>query len=76
MIDDERNGSAEFSDLYARLLRAALDEVNWSLSPRMREQCLAAHVRREISTTCIAHESLRSRNAFNRGSVNGEEPLL
>jgi hypothetical protein len=76
MIDDERNGSAEFSDLYVRL-RTALEEVNWPLSPRMREErCLAAHVMREISVTCIAHESLRSRNAFNQGSVNGEEPLL
>jgi len=37
MIDFEREDSGEFSDLYVRLLRAALDETHWSLSPRMRE---------------------------------------
>jgi hypothetical protein len=76
MIDDERKSSAEFSDLYLRLLRAALDETNWSLSPRMRDRRLAAHVMREVSMTCVAHESLRSRSAFNHGALNGEEPLL
>jgi hypothetical protein len=76
MIDDERNGSAEFSDLYVRLLRAALDETSWSLSPWMRERRLANHVSREVSMTCMTDESLRLRGAFNRGSGNGEEPLL
>jgi hypothetical protein len=76
MIDDERKCSAEFSDLYVRLLRAALDEANCSLSPRMRERRLADHVMREVSMTCVTHESLRLRDAFNRGSGNGEEPLL
>jgi hypothetical protein len=76
MFNDERNDLAEFSDLYVRLLRAALDETYWSLSPRMRERFLAEHVKREVSVTCMAHESLRSRNAFNRESGNGEEPLL
>jgi hypothetical protein len=76
MLIDERNDWAEFSDLYLRLLRAALDETNWSLSPRMRERFLAEHVMREVSMTCTAHESLRSRSAFNQESGNGEEPLL
>jgi hypothetical protein len=49
MIDHERESSAEFSDLYVQLLRAALDETNSSLTPRMREHCLAAHVARGIS---------------------------
>lgn len=76
MIDDERNCSAEFSDLYVRLLRAALDEADWSLSPRIRERRLADHVIREVSMTCMTYEFLRLRGAFNRGSENGEEPLL
>ncbi len=49
MIDHERESSAEFSDLYVQLLRAALDETNSSLTPRMREYCLAAHVAHGIS---------------------------
>ena len=49
VTDREWNGSAEFSDLYLRLLSAALDETNSSLSPRMRECNLAAHVARGIS---------------------------
>jgi hypothetical protein len=76
MSDDRRNCPAEFSDLYVRLLRAALDEANGSLSPRIRERRLADHVIREVSLTCMTHESLRLRGAFNRGSENGEEPLL
>lgn len=56
MIDDERNCSAEFSDLYVRLLRAALDEADWSLSPRIRERRLADHVIREVSMTCMTYE--------------------
>jgi hypothetical protein len=76
MIDFEREGSGEFSDLYVRLLRAALDETNCSLSPQMRERGLTAHVMREISTTCSAHESQRSRIAFHRGPGNGKTPFL
>jgi len=76
MIDDERDDWAEFSDLYVRLLRAALDEANRSLSPRMRRRSLAAHVMREVSMTCVADESLRSTGAFNRGLRNGEKSLL
>jgi hypothetical protein len=56
-IDHERDGSAEFSDLYLRLLNAALDEVSRPLSPQAREYNLAAHVAREISMTGIVGES-------------------
>lgn len=76
MIDHEHEGSADFSDLYLRLLRAALDERNWSPSPRMRQRYLAAHVVRGISMACIVHESLQSRMVFNQGPGNGETPLL
>jgi hypothetical protein len=47
--DSERDSAAEFSDLYVRLLNAALDEVNSSLLPRMRQRNLAEHVARGIS---------------------------
>jgi hypothetical protein len=57
MIDPERESSADFSDLYVRLLRAALDETNSSLTPRMREHSLAAHVERAISMSGKAPES-------------------
>jgi hypothetical protein len=76
MIDSEHDGFAEFSDLYVHLLRAALDEAHWSLSPRIRDRRLAAHVAREFSVTCMAHRALRSRNSFNQESGNAEEPLL
>jgi hypothetical protein len=56
-IDREWDGSAEFSDLYLRLLSAALDETNSSLSPRMRECNLAVHVARGISMADIVAES-------------------
>ena len=56
-IDHERDGSAEFSDLYLRLLNAALDEASRPLSPQAREYNLAAHVAREISMTGIVGES-------------------
>ena len=59
VTDRERNGSAEFSDLYLRLLSAALDETNSSLSPRMRECNLAAHVARGISMANGIPESFR-----------------
>jgi hypothetical protein len=49
--DSERDRAAEFSDLYVRLLNAALDEINWSLLPRMRERNLAEHVARGIRMT-------------------------
>jgi hypothetical protein len=49
VIDSERDAATEFSDLYMRLLNAALDEINSSLLPRMRERNLAVHVARGIS---------------------------
>ena len=61
VIDLERYGSAEFSDLYLRLLNAALDETNSSLSPRMRECNLVAHVARGISMTDMVPEAFRRR---------------
>ena len=57
MIDREGNGSAEFSDLYLRLLSAALDEINSSLSPRMRECNLASHVARGVSMADVIAEA-------------------
>ena len=60
LIDGEY-GSAEFSDLYLRLLSAALDETNSSLSPRMRETNLNAHVARGISMADMASPSILSR---------------
>jgi hypothetical protein len=57
VIDREWNGSAEFSDLYLRLLSAALDETNSSLSPQMRECNLATHVARGISMADVVAES-------------------
>jgi hypothetical protein len=57
VIDREWDGSAEFSNLYLRLLSAALDETNSSLSPRMRECNLAVHVARGISMTDVVAES-------------------
>jgi hypothetical protein len=59
VIDLERYGSAEFSDLYLRLLNAALDETNSSLSPQMRECNLVAHVARGISMADGIPESFR-----------------
>jgi hypothetical protein len=56
-IDHERDGSAEFSDLYLRLLNAALDEASPPLSPQAREYNLAAHVARGISMTGIVGDS-------------------
>jgi hypothetical protein len=56
MMDREGNGSAEFSNLYLRLLSAALDETNSSLSPRMRECNLAAHVARGVSMADVIAE--------------------
>jgi hypothetical protein len=49
VIDSERDSAAEFSDLYMRLLNAALDEINSSLLPQMRARNLAVHVARGIS---------------------------
>jgi hypothetical protein len=60
LIDGEY-GSSEFSDLYLRLLSAALDETNSSLSPGMRESHLNAHVARVISMADIAPSSIRRR---------------
>lgn len=58
LIDGEY-GSAEFSDLYLRLLSAALDETHSLLSPRMRESNLNAHVARGISMADMAPPSIR-----------------
>jgi hypothetical protein len=60
LIDGEY-GSAEFSNLYLRLLSAALDETNSSLSPRMRESNLTAHVARGASMADTVPESFRHR---------------
>jgi hypothetical protein len=70
-IDDERDGSAEFSDLYLRLLSAALDEANSSPSPQAREDNLAAHIARAISMTGIVSESFS-----NQGLGHGETTFL
>jgi hypothetical protein len=56
MIEYQGDGSAEFADLYVRLLRAALDEMDSSPSPRMRERNFAAHVARGISMAVVAPE--------------------
>jgi hypothetical protein len=58
---DGEYGSAEFSDLYLRLLSAALDETSSSLSPQMRESNLNAHVARGISMADMASPSIRRR---------------
>ncbi len=77
VIDFERDGSTAFSDLYARLLSAALDETNSSLSLQMREHHLMAHVARGISMTGIAPESFsQSGIARNQGLGNEETKLL
>jgi hypothetical protein len=60
LIDGEY-GSTEFSDLYLRLLSAALDETNSSLSPQLKESNLNAHVARGISMTDMAAPSIRRR---------------
>jgi len=70
-IDDARDGSTEFSDLYLRLLSAALDEANSSPSPQAREDNLAAHIARAISMTGIVSESFS-----NQGLGNGETTFL
>jgi hypothetical protein len=59
VIDFERDRAADFSDLYARLLNAALDERNSALSPNLREYYLTVHVARAISMSDIASESIR-----------------
>jgi hypothetical protein len=51
--DDERGSPAEFSELYLRLLNAALDDANPSLSPQARKYNLAAHIACGISMTGI-----------------------
>jgi hypothetical protein len=70
-IDDERDGSTEFSDLYLRLLSAALDQANSSPSPQAREHNLAAHIARAISMTGIVSESFS-----NQGLGHGETTFL
>jgi hypothetical protein len=77
MIDHERESSAEFSDLYVQLLRAALDETNSSLAPRMREHCLAAHVARGISMSGKTPASVSQLGIVrSHGSGHGETPLI
>lgn len=77
VINDERDGSAEFSDLYVRLLSAALDATSSSLSPRMRGRYLAAHVARGILMTGIASESFsQSRTVRNKELRHGATPVL
>jgi hypothetical protein len=69
-IDDERDGSTEFSDLYLRLLSAALDEANSSPSPQGRKYNLAA-LARAISMTGIVSEPFS-----NQGLGHGETTFL
>ena len=70
-IDDERSSSAEFSELYLRLLNAVLDEANSSLSPEARRYNLKAHVARGISMAGVVSGSF-----CNRGSGHGETTFL
>ena len=60
LIDGEY-GSTEFSDLYLRLLSAALDETNSSLPPQLKESNLNAHVARGISMADMAAPPIRHR---------------
>jgi hypothetical protein len=71
VIDFQRDRSGDFSDLCARLLNAALDERNSSLSPSLREYYLTIHVARAISVSDIASESIR-----NPGLEHDEPKLL
>jgi hypothetical protein len=71
VIDFERDSSPDFSDLYARLLNAALDERNSSLSPNLREYYLTIRVARAILMSDIAFESIR-----NPGLEHDEPKLL
>ena len=56
MGNSERDRAAEFSDLYVRLLNAALDEINSSLLPQMRKRNLAEHVARGISMAGLSSD--------------------
>jgi hypothetical protein len=69
--DEERESSGEFSDLYLRLLNAALGETNSSLPPQARKYDLAAHVARGISMIGIDSESFS-----NQGLGHGDKMLL
>jgi hypothetical protein len=71
VIDFERARLAAFSDLYARLLSAALEMRNPSLSPNLREYYLTVHVARAISMGDIDSESTR-----NPGLEHDETKLL
>jgi hypothetical protein len=54
--DNERDRAAEFLDRYVRLLSAALDEINSSLSPQLHKQNLTKHVAHGISMAgCSPH---------------------
>jgi hypothetical protein len=67
----ERDSSADFSDLYAHLLNAALNEKNSPLSPNLREYYLTTPIARVISMSDIASESIR-----NPGLEHDETKLL
>jgi hypothetical protein len=71
VIDFKRNSAVEFSELYLRLLSAALEEIDSSLSPQLREQKLKAHVSRGILMAGIVAEKVsQSRIGY------GEPPFL
>jgi hypothetical protein len=77
MTDHERDCSAEFTDLYVRLLNAALDEKNSSQPQRMRRRYLAAHVVRGILMTGLSPESFpHLRIVRNQELGYGETPVL
>jgi hypothetical protein len=56
----ERDSSAVFSNFYAHLLNAALNEKNSPLSPNLREYYLTTPIARVISMSDIASESIRN----------------
>jgi hypothetical protein len=81
VIDNEHNSSAEFSDLYIRLLNAVLDERNSTLSPRLREHYLAAHVAHGISMAgaipgTVSEAYSKSTVIRSQGFGHGEPTLL
>lgn len=68
---EERESSGEFSELYLRLLSAALGEANSSMPPQARKLDLAAHVARGISMIGIDSETFS-----NQGLGHGDTMLL
>jgi hypothetical protein len=75
-LTDGEYGSAEFSDLYLRLLSAALDETNSSLSSRTRESNLNAHVARGISMADMALRQCTVRDNAHPRTGHEETPFL